>query len=489
MDDILADLPRHATLLKDRAYRQVWRFEVNGKPYFLKFYPRRGGRLKRTVRGNPAMREFLRLQMLQRAQIPSPRAVSVLVGLSVNGQSGDAVISEGIEPSVPFDQYLADLKLRGEPIPRYRQLAAELIDIVARLGRARLGHGDLHLGNFLLHDGKLFLLDGYSVRTGGLKLGDVLTLGHSVSGMATTTDLLRGWRRLEQDGPLPAKNRVSPRRWRKFLERATGENLWFGRIDFGDWHGHYFKKSKFAHRWAGASALEISAQDWLNAWPRLWEQIESSQLPPLKRSLSGDVWSADVQLNGRTVSVIAKRPYKRYWYRYLTEIGRGRARRAWKKAWNLIARNVPTAWPLLMLEKRRFGYVTDSIVIFERIDGPTLGHVNLDELSEPQRDLLFRRTGRILRQIDQLGLSHFDAKSTNWIVQMDPILGPFPVLIDVDGVRSRRWIALGIERLLRSMKLHPQYTPADSLSLCLGYAPYSAIDARQSNSEEIQNSQ
>jgi hypothetical protein len=46
------------------------------------------------------------------------------------------------------------------------------------------------------------------------------------------------------------------------------------------------------------------------------------------------------------------------------------------------------------------------------------------------------------------------------------------VLIDVDGVRRRRWIALGIQRLLRSMKEHPHYTPADSLALCRGYAPH-----------------
>jgi hypothetical protein len=46
-------------------------------------------------------------------------------------------------------------------------------------------------------------------------------------------------------------------------------------------------------------------------------------------------------------------------------------------------------------------------------------------------------------------------------------------LIDVDGIRFRRWAALGISRLLRSMKDHPQYTVADSLALCQGYAPFS----------------
>jgi hypothetical protein len=60
-------------------------------------------------------------------------------------------------------------------------------------------------------------------------------------------------------------------------------------------------------------------------------------------------------------------------------------------------------------------------------------------------------------------------------VRDDPVLGPSPVLIDVDGVRQRRWIALGIRRLLRSLRDHRQYTPADSLALCQGYAPYSRV--------------
>jgi hypothetical protein len=32
-----------------------------------------------------------------------------------------------------------------------------------------------------------------------------------------------------------------------------------------------------------------------------------------------------------------------------------------------------------------------------------------------------------------------------------------------------------MERLLRAMRDHPQYTPADSLSLCLGYAPFGQL--------------
>jgi hypothetical protein len=49
------------------------------------------------------------------------------------------------------------------------------------------------------------------------------------------------------------------------------------------------------------------------------------------------------------------------------------------------------------------------------------------------------------------------------------------MLVDVDGIRRIRNLAVGIMRLLRSMRDHAQYTPADSLALCRGYAPFSPI--------------
>jgi hypothetical protein len=47
------------------------------------------------------------------------------------------------------------------------------------------------------------------------------------------------------------------------------------------------------------------------------------------------------------------------------------------------------------------------------------------------------------------------------------------VLVDAYGIRRlNAFLQLfGIQRLLRAMKTHPQYTPADSLAICLGFSP------------------
>ena len=89
---------------------------------------------------------------------------------------------------------------------------------------------------------------------------------------------------------------------------------------------------------------------------------------------------------------------------------------------------------------------------------------------------LFRRAGRTLRKIDDQGFAHLDAKSTNFIVFEDDRVGPTPVLVDMDGIRRRSSPATGIQRLLRAMKRHAQYTVADSLALCQGYAPFARME-------------
>ena len=464
--------------MKDRGYRQVWRFVHDGRAYYLKFYPRHGHRdsWRRVFRGSPAFHEFDRLQRLQRAKVPAPRAVAYLAGLKVNDRPGDAVILEALEPGVQLDVYLNDLDVRGEPVPNHLDLSAQVRTLVHDLGKAKLGHEDLHLGNFLLHEGKVYLLDGYAVRPGGLTQADVFRLWHNASRFATRTDLLRGWKLLGHGAPVPKENPVSARVYRTFLERVTRDNRYFGRLDFGGWRGVFFKRAKYPRPWSAVSAMTFDRTQWQAEWPNLLRRVEADELAVIKRSRSGDVLAGGVAPGGTPIDVVVKRPRRRYWYRYLNEVGRGaRARRAWFKSWKMIARNVPAAWPLLMMERRRLGYVVDTVIVFERVPGATLAAVDLDAIPERRRDMLFRRAGRVLRRIESLGFSHFDAKASNWIVRPDPRRGESPVLIDIDGIRQRRWVALGIERLLKSMRSHPQYTPADSLALCRGYAPWSRL--------------
>jgi tRNA A-37 threonylcarbamoyl transferase component Bud32 len=492
LEDSLRRLPDIGTLVKDRPYRQVWRFVHDGRAYYLKFYPREvqddpihklRDRFRRWIRGSPAFLEFTRLQSLQKANIPSPRAVAAMVGFEISGRRGDAVIIEAIEPSIQLDKYLRQFEERGRFAPDHREISRQVRQLVHDLAKAGLGHEDLHLGNLLLHEGKVYLLDGYSVRK-GMRGKDVYRLAHSARPFATLTDLLRGWNLLA-GGPIPDKNPITPRLRKEFLARIGADDRYFGQLESTDWRGNFFRTTPFPRPWSQASHLTVETADWERQWPDLLDKIERDQLPVLKRSRSGDVLLADLVLGGEPIRVVIKRPRKRYWYRYIYDaFRRSRSWRSWMKGWNLIARGLPTAWPLLAMEKRSHGYIVDSISVFEFVPGPNFRRMNLDALPPDRREMLFRRAGRILRTIDQTGMSHFDAKATNWIIRDDEHLGPSPVLIDTDAVRFRRWPALGIQRLLRSMRDHEQYTPADSLALCQGYAPYAPAAMEQEQPRE-----
>jgi tRNA A-37 threonylcarbamoyl transferase component Bud32 len=482
LEKTLKDLERLGTFVAEEEGRHIWQFNHAGRTYRLYFYPR-GGK-------NRALREFRGLTALQRAEIRAPHAVALLSGFRMKGTLGDAVVVDQLDNAIPLDRYLADLAARGEAIPNRRDLALQVRTIATHLGRAKLGHRELGLKHFLLHGNQLYLTGGEHVRTGGLQMNDVLHLGHSAAPFASTSELLRAWQTLGPGADLPSGNAVSHRLWKSATRASTGENDHFGRLTENGWTGVFTRRADLPRRWAPASRMVIDRDDWRRAWQQLLAQIQNDQLEIIKRASNGDVLAGEVVLAGKPIAVIVKRPRRKSWRQVITDIARpSRASRTWIKTWKMIVRNIPCEWPMLLMEKKRFGYVTDSILVFGRIDGPTLATANLDAMEPAARDLLFRRIGRILRRIETLGFTHMDAKSTNWIVFDDGSpAGPAPVLVDVDGVRHYNWATAGILRLLRAMKQHPQYTPADSLALCQGYAPSTNSKFEIRNSNEIPTS-
>ena len=474
LERTLKQLERLGTFVGDEGGRRVWQFEHAGKTYRLHFYPR-----KRT---NRALREFRGLTALQRAEIPAPHATAMLSGFRIRGELGDAVVLEHLDPEIRLDQYLAGYESRGEPVPSRRELARQVRTIATQLGRAKLGHRELGLDRFLLHGTKLFLSGGEHIRTGGLVMKDVLRLGHTAGRFASAAEVLRAWESIGQGADLPKRNGVSQRKWKLAVRNTLNENEHFGKLEQSGWKGVFTKRADLPRRWAMASRLNVTLEDWQRAWPHLLSEIEQDQLEVIKRSDNGDVLGGEIVLGGKPVAVIVKRPKRKSRWQAVIDLARAsRAKRTWIKTWKMLVRDVPCEWPMLVMEKRQMGYVTDSVIVFGRVGGRTLAESDLDAMVSGARDLLLRRAGRTLRRIESLGFTHMDAKSTNWIVFDDGALaGPLPVLVDVDGVRHYRWATAGILRLLRAMKQHPQYTPADSLALCEGYAPRGAhpVEAR-----------
>lgn len=479
LEAALRDFDRVATLIRKESTRQIWEFLFNGHPYLFYFYPRGAG-MFRPARVGPAVIEFIKLQNMQRANVPSPRAVAHLSGFRIAGVLGDVLITQKLDHVIPLGDFLQQHWLSGAPIPKRAFIAVQVGTIIRDFGAAGYGHRSLTLNHFLIDPttSKIYLHDVRGLRNGGLLVDHLFTFAHDLERHASRSDLLRGWNIINPEFYPPTNNRLAGKLRKRLIRRSRQVNDDFGIIRSGQWTGHFSRSANHAVPWSIASQREVTEKDWESAWPTILAQIESEQLTVLKRDASGEVLSGEAILAGRPIQIIVKRPKRKFWYRYIVDLFRpARAARMWAKAWMLISRNLPCEYPLLLMERKSLGYTTDAMILFERVPGQSLDQLDLDSLKPTQRDMLFRRAGRYLRRLEETGLVHYDSKSTNWIVYRDESHGAIPVMIDVDGIRPLNYFlqVWGIRRILRAMKQHPQYTPQDSLALCQGFAPRANI--------------
>lgn len=475
LEQALRNIARDGSLLRDEGNRQIWRIVVAGKPLELRFYPgdSRWQRLLSKLRPSPAMSEFVRFQWLQKAQVPAPHGVAALMGLVLNGSKGDALLLERPEPAAPLDQHL-----HAPSRADHRALTLSLLQLLQNLGRAGLGHANLHPRHLLVHGGRVLLNEAVGLHKGNLWMKEILELSAALAPHASRTDLQRGWNTLGPGGRMPRDNaRLGAHLRRQFRQLLAPPNV--VPLQHDGWQGHCFCRTPCPRSWSHASSLQLDVRDWSQAFATLLQQLDSDQLESLRRGHSGDVLAGEIVLKGRPLSIVVKRPRRKYWWRYLTQLGRGsRSLRAWKMAWRLIARDIPTAWPLLLMERRTLGYATQSLLVMERIDGRVLCDPAWREQgAEAYRDLLFR-CGRTLRLLDQSGLHLYDARTDNWMVRSDPERGLVPLIIDTDGLRRLNQGG-GIRSLLRSLREDSDvpFDAGDERAVLLGYAPFA--DAAQ----------
>ena len=454
LEQRLKHLPAHGTRLPDAADgHAVWAFTSDGQTYHLHFYadPARGKGVKC----------FFELQAMQKAEIPAARPVALLTGFRLAAAKGDAVIVRPVGGGRALGKFLLDHELEKTPVPDRQRLVESVMDLLVSLRsrKRQIGRAGLDaLG--VAPDGTAFVLDPLALRRGEPGGRDLIAFGETAGRYATRTELLAGWRRLTGT-TRPPKSRG---KWPAVrLRPAWAFNL--RRFDAGGWTCHYADRPIFPQRHSLVRHAEIDLTAWPAVWTDLLARIERGDLDVLKRDPSGDVLTTAVWLGAGDLQIVIKRPRRKSALRELTDAFRTpRARRTWRKAWNLLALGFPVEQPLLLAERRR-GRVVESMLVFERVPGPTLAAVDLNALPDAARDTLLRRCGRLLRRLERAGFCHFDSKSTNWIVYN----GTGPVLLDLDGIRPYRWDGFGLRRLLRALRQHPQFRASDAAAVEAGY--------------------
>jgi len=107
-------------------------------------------------------REQAGLAALRRAGIPTP---AVRAAVPIAG-GGHALLTDFLDPAESFAQAWESLRGRPAGDPRAVARLLPLLHTLGRLHAAGLVHEDLHLGNFLCHAGRIFVIDGDALRLG-----------------------------------------------------------------------------------------------------------------------------------------------------------------------------------------------------------------------------------------------------------------------------------------------------------------------------------
>jgi len=380
---------------------------------------------------DPAQREWTHLRRLAARGVPVPRPLA-------RGRRGDEqwLVLE-------FCEGRPLLSLRGDTLLERRRALAAVGRAVARLHRAGLVHGDLHVGNVLLGTEGPVLLDfqrarrpawpgsrlrdlgalDFSLRHHGFSIGDRLCLRREALGTADRTAMRR-------------VARASGRRARAYFASRTRRALREGRRFALLHHGGE----------RGLRLREISADALCSALAD-HDRAAAPGSAGGVRVLKRDHRSLIVATRAGERSVVVKEVVKPGWARRLADVFRGSpARRAWRAGYGLECRGIGAARPLAFVERRRLGVPVRSRLVLEDLAPARPASDPLVWKPGPQRAL--RALDRLLRSLHQHSVCHGDLQGLH--VYLEEADGELRArVIDLEGVRFVR--RLGDARRRRAL--------------------------------------
>jgi Ser/Thr protein kinase RdoA (MazF antagonist) len=509
-------------LVKQNSRRTVWRAEIRGASYYVKYYAGDGwrGALRRLLRRSVCQAEWNSGMFALRCGIAAVRPAGYTDGVRVGGASCALLVTEAIEPAYPLSEFWG-LLARERDARRRRRAVAQLCELlgelIARAHQSGFEHRDMHADNILVHAlgpgrYRAAFVDLHSARL-GVPISDravvrnLAQLNQWFRRTSSVTDRLRflrayfRWRNeLETAFPhghplgftfdqiVPALERSGHRHaerlWAKRDRRMRRNGRYFARVRApGGWRGMVYLRSKHGTDESPAASLRLSAAWWAGqlrdplSWfdPRRGSPCKDSHSASVARGVlrapeQADRAAGPDAAGEPALPAIIKRPRARDWRRQLRMLfGESRSMRAWRLGYELLHRDLPTARPLAVLERRAGPLVLDSVLLTEALPGAidleaflrrgwgTLGHCGARSAAGAvargrERDwfLLKREVSRLLvrevRRLQERGFAHRDCKPQNLLVLDYPRRRL--VWIDLDGVRR-------VGRLSRAQEIEP----------------------------------
>ncbi len=312
-----------------------------------------------------------------------------------------------------------------------RQAAEAVATALGGLHADGVVHRDLHLDNFMLAGDEVYVIDGDSVKKQRGPLGEAPSLGHlavflaqyppseavAIERLLACYERARGWP--------PVADRLSrlrasvvvarQRRVHHFLAKTQRACTEF--VRFGDW-----RSNVLARREVFDAPLRTFAED---------PEAHLADGEIIKAGNSATVFRLD--LGGQCV-IVKRYNVKNLWHR-VRRWFKPRARVAWRNGQRLRFLGIPTADPLVLVE-RRWGPLRGLayLVMADRGNQDLASQV----ASKGWQPAWLDAVAELFTDLRTAGLRHADTKATNFLVQDDRVY-----LIDLDGMTERRGARLG----------------------------------------------
>jgi len=500
---------RNWHLVKGSVSRTVYRGRVGRTEIYLKHYHSRSlmHRIARRMGSGDAKREMRFCRYLASHGVATAPVLALMCRDGV-----EWLATRAVAPALAVDKWHVQQLSRGaEGRKAIQQAIGALARMVGRMHAAGVIHGDLHCGNVLVRTdagrGELVLMDLHRVRrrrrlSRRARAANLAQLMHDRYEFTTRSERLRflkhylstggasgsvrGWQLMVED----FARRHRRRQYAKRDRRIFGRNRYFAPLKLPrGWRGHVVLASKRSMAGSRAAALTFDASAWREALARPEALFEDTGGRIVKSSASTVILRRRLMVGEHEVEIFIKRPRrKRAWKVLVDCFRRARPIRAFRMGHALLTRRIATALPLACLERRIGPFLLDSILITEATDA-----LGLDEFlntwlarhpaGAPKltaagqwhlAQQMLWQLGKLVQRLHDNNFAHRDLKAPNLLARWSPGEIPEVVLVDLDGLKSRRFMTAhrrfqGLMRLNVSLLKCPAVTRAGRLRMLMGY--------------------
>ncbi len=339
-------------------------------------------------------------------------------------ENGHLLVFEYLPNAISLAQKWAN----SEESTNRQAILGKVMRVIASLHNHGVAQQDIHLGNFLITEDRIFTIDGGAVeRKGDRVLSEVASLRNLASFFAQfypgfdalidevfpAYEQYRGW---SNDSARLARLRQEVMQSREIRKRN-----YIGKT-FRDCTRFLCKETFNRFEVCERSAYTAELADLMKQPDRF---IERGKV--LKDGNSATV--ALVHLPDRSL-VVKRYNMKNPWHGLRRAFRNSRAWHSWGNAHRMEFLGIPSLKPIALIENRLGPIRVSAYLITEYIEGPDALEC-LRDMDNPNGEL--ELLADILHKLSEVRISHGDLKATNFVMAEAG-----PVLIDLDGMKEHR---------------------------------------------------